>query len=149
MSNCSICQRPDHEQIDAEIVAGRSVRAVAAAFGVPKSTIGLHKTRCLVATLAEAAARRHGDELLDQLDFLVETSLGVVARAEARKKDALLLKAVSATCDVLKLKASLTGMKPEPAPRVSYSIVFDGGRARAVPAVIDAAPALTEGSDAV
>lgn len=140
MSNCTICNRPDAPKINEALVAGKTVRVVAKAFNLARSTVGLHRTRCLVTTLNEAMQRQGGDQLLGQLDFLVATALNVIERSTAKRKDAMVLKGISTAINVLKLKASLIGIKPDTAPRMSYTISFESGRPRAVLNDVNALP---------
>ncbi|MEO6022702.1 MAG: hypothetical protein ABIP64_06240 [Burkholderiales bacterium] len=52
---CSICQRPDHPDIDAALAAGSTIMATAAHHGASKSALGRHKLNCLAPKLAAAA----------------------------------------------------------------------------------------------
>lgn len=45
-AGCSICSRAEIAEINAALVGGATVRAVASSYGIPRSTLGLHKTRC-------------------------------------------------------------------------------------------------------
>lgn len=145
-SRCAICRRDDRAAIDSMLVAGTSEREVAAAFRLPKSTIHVHKARCIASVITEAIQREReqvGDRLLNQLDFLLGRALDVIARSEAKRNDALVLKGIAAACDVVKLRADLTGVKPEPPQRISYSVTFVGGR----PVTTADAPALPAGEE--
>ena len=50
---CSVCSRADVAEINAALTGGQTVRTVASAFGIPRSTLGLHKTRCGTAKATE------------------------------------------------------------------------------------------------
>ena len=52
-TECSVCTRADIAEINAAILGGATVRAVAATFGIARSTLGLHKTRCGTAKATE------------------------------------------------------------------------------------------------
>ncbi len=52
MPECSICASGLLDSVNAALEQGRSIRAVAAEFGFPKSTVHRHQTQCIV--LAEA-----------------------------------------------------------------------------------------------
>jgi len=140
---CSVCRRPDRADIDARLVAGESERSVGAIFKIPKSSIHAHRAKCVAGALSEAIARERaevGDRLLAQLDFLLSKSLDVISRSEAKRNDALLLKGIAQSLDVLRLRADLS-VKPQPPNRVTYNVSFINGRP--VTTTIDA-PALPE-----
>ncbi len=144
--NCKICRRADREAIDLALTRGETERATAEQFGLAKGTVHRHRSRCIRRAITDAIERQHvqmGDSLLKMIDYLLEKVLVVVARAEGRRKDLLLLKAIGQSLDVLRLRADLTGARPEPAPRMNYQIIFEAGRP--VARVIEA-PALPEGN---
>jgi len=147
VARCKICRREDRETIDGALLRGEPERFVAEQFGLKKSTVHTHRARCVRTAIHDALERRHaemGDGLLADLDFLLQKALAVVERAERRRRDPLLLKAIGQSLDVLRLRADLTGAKPEPPPRVSYQIVFEAGRPVARPVSVIEAPARAE-----
>lgn len=143
---CSICANDTRRRaIDDALIAGRSVRAIEAEFGVPKSTVHLHKARCLKALIVKTAEERNqgrGNELLDKLDGLLKKAMDVVKRAEKGGNDALVLKALNEARDTVRLIGDFTGARPEPPPRVSYEIIFQAGRPVARQAEVIEIPAL-------
>lgn len=52
---CSICQRTDHPDIDAALMAGKPIVGTAALHGASKSALGRHKLNCLAPKVAAAA----------------------------------------------------------------------------------------------
>ena len=91
-TECSVCTRADIAEINAAILGGATVRAVAATFGIARSTLGLHKTRCgtakatagAKATPAKAPDDRAVKAILSETQGIVATTpeakalLGVV-----------------------------------------------------------------------
>jgi hypothetical protein len=119
-------------QAEEELLRGASVRTVAALTGVSKTAVASHRNRCMADKIRKAAEPRLMDrpnQLLRRLDALLAKALDVATRAEKRRKDGLLLKALGDARATLKLMGEFTGAKAEP-PRVqnSYTIVFEGGR---------------------
>jgi hypothetical protein len=55
MTICSICQNPNKSSVDDVLMAGASVRAIAAQFGLSKSAVARHRTGCLAPLVAAAA----------------------------------------------------------------------------------------------
>ena len=139
---CSLCTHVLRSQAEEELLRGASVRTVAALTGVSKSAVAGHRNRCMTQAMQKACERppiERSNHLIRRLDALLAKALDVATRAEKRKNDGLLLKALNDARATLKLMGELTGAKAEP-PRVqnSYTIVFDGGRpvARELPAEV-------------
>ena len=59
---CACCEHPDRASIEARLVAGRSLRAVAAEFGLKAAAVHRHVQNHLTATLG-ASAQTHRDAL--------------------------------------------------------------------------------------
>src|SRR5262249_37625155 len=55
---CSVCGRDDPGQVNAMLVAGKTLREISQRFGISKSTLDRHKTNCLGT--AVAALRTNG-----------------------------------------------------------------------------------------
>jgi hypothetical protein len=55
MKACQICLSPHRQAVDDALMAGTSVREIAATLGVGKSSIGRHRTGCLQPKIAAAA----------------------------------------------------------------------------------------------
>jgi hypothetical protein len=130
---CKICKNPLRQDIDGALVAGGSVRRVAARFRLPKSSLHDHMTNCLKTLLADRAVlrdQRHGDKLLDKLEELLTESSDIVRRAKRDGNDVLVLRAISESRDTLRMIGEFTGVKAEPPPRVqtNYQIIFQNGR---------------------
>ena len=149
--SCIVCRHPEHSAIDAALIEGVPGRQGAMRFGLKKSTLFAHRSKCVAGALSEAIRRERtaaGDSLLLKLDFLLEKTLAVISRCERGKRaDSLLLRAVDASVGILKLRASLTGVKTPEAPRVNYHVIFERGRPQAVeipPAIEAAADEVTD-----
>jgi hypothetical protein len=52
MSECSVCDHPEHDAINAALDAGESLRDVEGRYGVPRSTLGRHQQHRRVEDLA-------------------------------------------------------------------------------------------------
>lgn len=129
---CSLCSHVLRPQAEEELLRGASVRTVAALTGVSKSAVAGHRNRCMTHVIQKATEPRimeRSDKLMRRLDMLLATALAVASRAEKKRNDGLLLKALRDARDTLKVMGEFTGAKAEP-PRVqnSYTIVFEGGR---------------------
>jgi hypothetical protein len=129
---CSLCAHVLRPQAEEELLRGASVRTVAALTGVSKSAVAGHRNRCMTQAIQKASEPRmieRSDKLMRRLDALLAKALEVATRAEKRKNDGLLLKALNDARSTLRVMGEFIGARAEP-PRVqnSYTIVFEGGR---------------------
>ncbi len=83
--NCTICAHPEREAIDAAIVSGVPLAALAAKYRVSADALGRHAAHHLPAAMVKgraAADMVHGDDLLAQARDLQAKALGILAKAE-------------------------------------------------------------------
>ncbi len=85
---CSVCSRDDVAEINAALAGGATVRSVAVSFGIPRSTVGLHKTRCGVVKAAKPV--KAGDGPLPP-DGAVKAAQREISGIEARTPEAVAL----------------------------------------------------------
>lgn len=90
-SGCSICARGDVAEINARIAGGETIRVVAEAYGIPRSTMGLHKKRCLGA---KTTKRKAQPEPAPADDRAVKAILAETAGIEATTPEARALRDV-------------------------------------------------------
>lgn len=84
-SGCSVCARPDVAEVNAAIVGGGTVRALASRYGIAKSTLDLHKRRCGVAKAAKAPKVA---ATLPAVDVAVKAATSEISAIEARTPEA-------------------------------------------------------------
>jgi len=109
---CTICAHPDHEAIDAALVAGESFRNVAERFGTSAAGAFRHKGDHLPAALvraADAAEVARADSLLDQLAELRADARRIGGKAEALGELKTALAGVRELVRIVELTAKLVG----------------------------------------
>jgi hypothetical protein len=82
---CSICIHPQRDAINAALLAGEPLRAIAGRFGTSRPALQRHKAEHLPVKLAEAQAAAEAaraDSLLDQVRALQAKTLGILDKAE-------------------------------------------------------------------
>lgn len=84
-AGCSVCARPDVAEVNAAIVGGGTVRALASQYGIAKSTLDLHKRRCGVA---KAAKPLKAIAALPGADVAVKAAVREISAIEARTPEA-------------------------------------------------------------
>ena len=102
---CSVCTHPQHAEIDKALIGGESYRDVAGRFGVPKSSLGRHKSEHLHREVAATQARRVArqkprvrslaDYVTEQMEQAVE--IRDRARAEADTDDKAMARWIAAS----------------------------------------------------
>ena len=82
---CSICHHPDRETIDAAIVGGGALRAIACQYTVGREALRRHKAHIpkAVATAREAEEVAEADRLLAIVHDLMKSAIGTITQAEA------------------------------------------------------------------
>jgi hypothetical protein len=86
MATCRACHHPEHTRIDRELIAGKSLRAIAAWSGTSTGGLMRHKQHVkeVLKAAAEAASPTHGGKLVAQLEEVVRIAkqlLGHAARS--------------------------------------------------------------------
>ena len=84
-TECSVCARPDIAEVNAAIVGGATVRAVASQYGIARSTLDLHKRRCGVA---KAPKPPRAAATLPDGDVAVKAAVAEISGIEARTPEA-------------------------------------------------------------
>jgi len=109
---CVVCLHDRQQQINADLVAGVSLRKLAALYGMSAMALSRHKKGHLSPALV--AVRREREEqgaeaLVDRLESLIGTAIGILRVAEALKNPAQALAAIREARATLELKAKVTG----------------------------------------
>lgn len=121
---CTVCASKHRSAIDRAILAGTSIRAIAARYRVSSSSVSRHATCHVSERLASAHAAAEvadADGLLAELRRLHATTLGILQVAEAGGNGRLALAAVREARGNLELMAKVLGTIEERS-RVSVSI---------------------------
>jgi hypothetical protein len=109
---CTVCDHPQRQGIDEDLVTGAPYRSVAKRFGLSESSVYRHKTEHLPAHLLKAreveeAAR--ADDLLDQVRHLQAHALDILERAERAGDLRTALAAISQARGNVELLGKLAG----------------------------------------
>ena len=116
---CTICYRPDREDIDEALISGEPFRHIASRTGTSTGALQRHKSEHLSATLAQAkdaAELIHADNLASKARLLWLRALGIADRAQRRDDPRTELMALAQARGVLELLAKVT---PEDTPQVA------------------------------
>ena len=109
---CTICEHPQREAIDRDLVGGSSNLSVSSVFGVSESSIRRHKANHLPAKLVlaqEASEVAEADDLLDQVRDLQARTLAILEASEASREHRTALSAIREARSNLELLAKLLG----------------------------------------
>ena len=121
---CTICYRPDREDIDEALITGEPFRHIASRTGTSTGALQRHKADHLPATLAQArgaAELVHADNLASKAKLLWSRALNIADRAEQQHDPRTELMALAQARGVLELLAKVT---PEDAPTVVQMIAL-------------------------
>lgn len=111
MPLCACCSHPSLAEIDAAIVAGGSIRTIAARYGMSHTSVKRHKAHISAALVTlEAAARKGGADLsaMDELRDILPRLKRVLDVAEAAKQTGNVLQAARDIRPWIELLAKLT-----------------------------------------
>ena len=84
---CNICSHPSRLQIDREIVAGRSLRAIATEYGLSSSSLARHRARHLSRQLLKSAGAKQAldaQRLLDDVEAMRSRILEILDKCRAK-----------------------------------------------------------------
>ena len=109
---CTVCESPDRDAIDAEVMRGESSYVLADRYGVSPSSIQRHAKRHLSAALAgvqtqEQAERRAS--LLDRVEGLIERAETLYSAASEEGKSSQALAVLKELRGLLELLGKATG----------------------------------------
>jgi hypothetical protein len=122
--SCTICEHPDRDSIDRQLVGDSSNLSVSSLFGVSESAVRRHKSNHLPAKLVmaqQAEEVAEADDLLDQVRNLHARTLAILEAAEATKQHRTALSAIREARSNLELLAKLLGELDE-RPQVNILI---------------------------
>jgi hypothetical protein len=109
---CTVCQHPQREDIDVDLVAGTTFRVIANRFGVGDSSVARHRrfhlSPALVAVHDGQQVQRHRD-LLGILHDASEAIWGLVDAAIQQGHTAVSITALSEVRRQVELEARMTG----------------------------------------
>lgn len=142
---CSVCTRDDVDAIDADLLAGASIRSVAARTGIAKSAVGRHRQNHLPSTSPTATRLEEGDVVVGEVDGTVRAKLlGMVDRADralqaAETKGSVpqIIAAISEIRRCYELEAKLSGELAQPGG-VSVNVMVSAEWAAIRVAMLDA-----------
>jgi hypothetical protein len=110
--SCTICEHPDREAIDRQLVGESSNLSVSSLFGVSESAVRRHKSNHLPAKLVmaqQAEEVAQADDLLDQVRDLHARTLAILEAAEGSSQHRTALSAIREARSNLELLAKLLG----------------------------------------
>lgn len=113
---CTICSHPKRPAVDAELVAARPYRRIAARYGLAASSLVRHHDEHLPAALAQAsraAEVARGDDLVDRLLELARETRSILAAARLAGNDELALKAIARAERQVEIQGRLIGQIQE------------------------------------
>lgn len=118
---CSVCVRDDVDRIDADLLAGATIRAIAARTGIAKSAVGRHRQNHLPSAPPTATRLEEG-VVVGEADGTVRAKLlGMVERADralqaAETKGSVpqIINAISEIRRCYELEAKLSGELAQP-----------------------------------
>jgi hypothetical protein len=109
---CLTCQHAQHEQIDIELLAGKSTYELGRRFGLDRKALARHRDDHLPARMVKAqvkAAVRHADDLVGRIDRLIDETERLKQLAEDGGDIRGALMGVGRLTDVLELLAKVKG----------------------------------------
>lgn len=118
MMTCRVCRSDNVKQAEKGILAGLSLRTIAAQTGTTKSGLIRHARNCVPALLKrmEAKANRQSQSLSDQLEELAATTEEILQNAKETGDGELALKAIDRRHKQVELHAKLAGEFKQDAP---------------------------------
>jgi transposase len=131
---CTICNRPNREEIDKQLISGESYRSVAKRFEASESAIYRHREH-IPASMVQAQEAKEiaqADNLIEQVESLLEKAVKILDRAEEAGdlKTALLgIREARACLELLaRVAATAAALEQEQQksePPVKYELVWD------------------------
>lgn len=113
---CSICSHPNREEIDRELIEGKSLAEIVSIFPtITKSALHRHKESHLPQSLAqakEAQEAAQGDTLLSQVRSLQNKALSLLRQAEEAGELRTALQGVREARACLELLGKTSGQLP-------------------------------------
>jgi hypothetical protein len=110
--SCTVCEHPEKDTIDRQLVGGASNRSVASLYDVSEAAVRRHKANHLPAKLVmagKAAEVVEADNLLDQVGDLQRRALTILDKAEETGELRTALSAIREARGNLELLAKLLG----------------------------------------
>jgi hypothetical protein len=125
---CGVCAHPERAEMERRLASGGSMRAIAASFGVSRSSFGRHvrSGHIGVAIFANEQRERdvHAEDLLERIEFLWASALSVLEEAGGRPTVALA--AVKELRQIVELLGRLSGaVGPEATTLIELSFSPD------------------------
>lgn len=108
---CTVCSHADREALDAALVAGEAMRAIARRHGVSKDAVARHRAHVSAALARVVAEREEAGprSALDRVEDLYGRASKVLDAAESEGKASLSLAAVRELRSLVELLGKLTG----------------------------------------
>ena len=125
---CKVCQHPDREMIDRELIGGSRLSELSAIFRVSEDSLARHRDNHLPEALlqaSEAESAASADNLLSQLKNLQDSTLRILRANESIHEDhGVALRAIGEARRNLELLARLTELLG-PETEVNVSVAID------------------------
>jgi len=119
---CTVCDSPNREAIDRELVAGRSMRQIALRHAVGEYAVSRHRDNHLSAALVAVVRNSEGRRarsLLSRVEGIVTEAEGILTGAKESGKVSAALAAIRELRGLYELLGRLTGeLKPDTAVTV-------------------------------
>lgn len=119
---CTVCDSPNREAIDRELVAGRSMRQIAMRHAVGEYAVSRHRDNHLSAALVAVVRNSEGRRartLLSRVEGIVTEAEGILTGAKESGKVSAALAAIRELRGLYELLGRLTGeLKPDTAVTV-------------------------------
>ncbi len=109
---CTVCDHPQREEIDRQLVCGGSYRDIARQFGLSKDAISRHKESHIPDALVkaqDAGEVAQGDTLMDQVKALQDEAQSILGEARAAGDLRTALQGIGKARDCLELLFKVEG----------------------------------------
>jgi len=109
---CAICDHPQRDAIDREIIEGFSIRNIAKRYGVSKDSVYRHSKNHLPETLKQSHAVKESaraDELLERVERLISEAEELLSFGKGEKQSKAWASGISELRKCLELLARVTG----------------------------------------
>ena len=123
---CTVCEHVERDSIDAALVCGEPMPAIAKRHGVSRSAVQRHAKRHLSPALAAMQVEAERDAakgLLQRTERLIERTERLLLAAEQDGKVSAALSAVAQLRPLLELLGKVTGEIKDTAPTVTVNLL--------------------------
>jgi len=122
---CTVCEHPERDAIDAALVSGEPVRALARRYGLSSSSVSRHAHNHLSAALAAMQSQEQAERrasLLDRIETLIGRAETMFATASEEGKASQALNVLKELRALLELLGKATG-ELDTRPQVTVNLL--------------------------